>query len=145
MELVVIFWVLCGIGSAIVAASKGRSGCGWLILGFALGPIGLLMSAGMSNLKHTAAIEQLKRARRTEAAPLRPCPVCAEQIQPGAIKCRFCGADVAPIVVAPASPPASRGLGYAIGRAISENNLSPWWLLLIGIGLIVMVRACATL
>lgn len=27
-------------------------------------------------------------------ATLRPCPVCAEEIQPSAVTCRFCGADV---------------------------------------------------
>ena len=40
----VIIWFLFGIISAIVAGSKGRNGCGWFLLGFLLGPFGLLLA-----------------------------------------------------------------------------------------------------
>ena len=39
----VILWIVCGIGAAAIASSKDRSVFGWLIGGFLLGPIGLLI------------------------------------------------------------------------------------------------------
>ena len=37
-----IIWIACGIFSAIVASSKGRSGFGWLVLGLIFGVFALL-------------------------------------------------------------------------------------------------------
>ena len=37
-----IIWILFGIGAAIAASNKGRSGFGWFWLGVLLGPFGLL-------------------------------------------------------------------------------------------------------
>lgn len=39
---VVGFWLLCGIGAAMIAQSKGRSGFGWFIAGVLFGPLALL-------------------------------------------------------------------------------------------------------
>ena len=44
MELIIIFWIACGIGAAFIANSKGASGCLWFGIGIVLGPIGLLMA-----------------------------------------------------------------------------------------------------
>ena len=40
----VVIWFLSGIVSALVAKRKGRSGCGWFILGVLLGPFGLILA-----------------------------------------------------------------------------------------------------
>jgi len=41
MELLLL-WVVCGIASAALVFSKGRTSYGWLFVGFMLGPIGLV-------------------------------------------------------------------------------------------------------
>ncbi len=38
-------WALCGIFSAWIATTKGRSGCGFFLLGAILGPIGVIIAA----------------------------------------------------------------------------------------------------
>jgi hypothetical protein len=38
-------WILCGIFAAWIATTKGRSGCGFFILGAILGPIGIIIAA----------------------------------------------------------------------------------------------------
>jgi hypothetical protein len=35
-----VIWVLCGVGAAVVASDRGKNGCLWLGLGLILGPIG---------------------------------------------------------------------------------------------------------
>jgi len=43
MEFIVI-WFLFGLTSAVVANQKGNSGCLWGLMGFLLGPFGLIMA-----------------------------------------------------------------------------------------------------
>jgi hypothetical protein len=74
--LLLLFWIACGIGAAFVGSSRGASGCLWAVLGFTLGPIGLLMSF--------AAISEHK------------CPHCQSGIAKEATRCPKCQADLVP-------------------------------------------------
>jgi len=82
----VILWIVCGIGAAAIASSKGRSVFGWLIGGFLLGPIGLLIVGLMGK-------------PAPDESTLRKCPHCAEMILKEAKVCKHCGRDVEPIVI----------------------------------------------
>jgi len=42
--MILPLWLICGVVAAIIAVNKRRSGCGFLILGFILGPFGILMA-----------------------------------------------------------------------------------------------------
>lgn len=48
-----ILWIICGIGAAMIASSKNRSAIGWLLGGFLLGPLGLLIVGFMSPNKES--------------------------------------------------------------------------------------------
>ena len=47
----VLLWIICGIASGVIASAKGRSGLGWALVGFFLGPIGLLTAGFMPSIK----------------------------------------------------------------------------------------------
>ena len=44
MEMALIFWLLCGVFSAVLTVSLGRSAA-WFLVGFLFGPFGLLVAA----------------------------------------------------------------------------------------------------
>lgn len=69
-------WLLLALTVGILAAREfGRSGFRWFLAALIFTPLaGLLLF--------------LLPARR------RPCPFCAEAIQPSAVLCRFCGREV---------------------------------------------------
>lgn len=99
MELILI-WLLFAGATAAVAASKGRSGFGWFLLGCLFGVFALVVAAVLPNLRHevrdnatAAAIAAVAAgaARAAEPEDEKPCPVCAEKVRAAAIKCRFCG------------------------------------------------------
>jgi ribosomal protein L40E len=89
MEIGLLAWLLFGIVSAVVARNKGRSGCGWFVLGVLLGPIGLILAFGVRSRKEPPAVVA------PEPAPsLKACPSCGELIPEDAEKCGFCGVKV---------------------------------------------------
>ena len=56
-----------------------------------------IMLAGMTTIAGIILFSFGSVSGRSFSRPdvtLRPCPLCAERIQPAAVKCRFCGADV---------------------------------------------------
>lgn len=63
--LMLISWLLVGLASAIIANSKGRSGCGWFLLGFLLGPFGLLVAL-LPNVEKDETISLRKIPREIE-------------------------------------------------------------------------------
>ncbi len=89
MELLFI-WFLFGLISAVVASNKGRSGCGWFLLGFLLGPFGLILALVISKKVNYDRIEKPTHDRVAE----RECPRCQETIRADALKCKHCGRDL---------------------------------------------------
>src|SRR5919204_711080 len=82
----------CGIASAVIASSKGRSAGAWFLLGLLLGPFGLIVAA----LPSRAGQAQREARRTSQSGDYRTCPYCAEAIRTAAVKCRYCQSDVTP-------------------------------------------------
>lgn len=84
----VIIWLLFGIISAVVGSNKGRSGCGWFILGILLGPLGLILALVVPPDQAELEVRQILDGTK------RRCPICAELVKPEAKKCHYCGSDL---------------------------------------------------
>lgn len=95
LEVFLGFWLLCALVAAVVANSKGRSGCGWLILSIIFGPLALLGVAVASVDPQKAKERETKAGLQSGA--LRRCPSCAEPIRREAMRCPHCSTDVEPL------------------------------------------------
>lgn len=90
MELAVLIWLACGVISAVLAANKGRNPLGWGLIGFFLGPLGLIAAAAMPDTKSNPQVQEWVGLQH---GYLKKCPMCAEAIKVDAKICRFCGAS----------------------------------------------------
>jgi hypothetical protein len=88
--IVVLFWLLFGIVTAVAAVNRGRSGFSWFFVGLLLGPFGLILVLVMSSKQEPGNDTSLPNY------DTKTCPDCAEVIKWEARKCRFCGADINP-------------------------------------------------
>ena len=89
MEYIII-WIVCGIGAAAIASSKGRSAGAWFLGGLLLGPIGLLIVGFMG-------------APAPSVSSVRKCPFCAETILREAKVCKHMPGNAAGAMNSPKS------------------------------------------
>lgn len=76
-DLIILFWLLCGIAAAFIASKRGANGCLWFGLGILFGPFGLAMSfAAGSKYKCRYCLSPVD-GRATK------CPRCQSAIEPG--------------------------------------------------------------
>lgn len=105
----IIWGFVWAVVTNVVAQSKGAGGCGWLILGFLLGPIGLIIAVVQpSRVLVPAGMTQQPQG------PTRLCPHCRSHIPIDATVCRYCQRECEPPTEAdirPAIPPTCKN-GY---------------------------------
>jgi hypothetical protein len=85
-----ILWGFFAIIAGVIAANKNRSAVGWFCLGLLFRPFAwavALLPVLPANAEEDYQV----------SGNLRPCPECAELIQPSARKCRYCGSVIGPI------------------------------------------------
>ena len=70
MEIAIVLWIFFGIVTAIVASGKGRSGCGWFLIGVLFGPFGLIAAFAVGSSYQ--------------------CPKCKKGIDKEATICPYC-------------------------------------------------------
>lgn len=81
MMFYVITWIAVGACASLVAAAKGRSPVGWLVLGTLFGPLATTAVCFMPSALSKAA----------PATPVRRiCPHCANELAPSVRLCRWC-------------------------------------------------------
>ena len=94
-------WLICGIGAALIASSRGGSG-GWFFIGLVLGPIGLLL-----------ALTEGKR-----------CPHCQSKIHVKATTCPKCQMGLP--VIEKSWPSARAQEPPPLSDAEAEALAEPW-------------------
>ena len=115
MEIGIGLYCLLALAVALLASREfGRSAVGWFLLSLITTPlVGLLLF--------------MLPPRR------RPCPFCAESIQPSAVVCRFCGREVSSVTEGSGLPTRTKALLLILVVAVLLTALSQcqyrfgWW------------------
>lgn len=85
LACLVVSWFGSGLIAGYLYQHRVRSGCDGFLVGFLLGPLGILL------------------ARKLAHSETKRCPACAELNKPSAQVCRFCGKDL--VLLDASSPP----------------------------------------
>jgi membrane protein implicated in regulation of membrane protease activity len=83
-----LLWIGLTIACGIVAASKGRSLIGWLLLGALFSVLAFIVVAVMPALKRNAG--------EPDPDTHVKCPDCRELVRMDARKCKHCGCSLVP-------------------------------------------------
>jgi hypothetical protein len=85
---VLLFWFVCGLIAGAIYRGKGRSEAAGCLVGFFLGPIGILLAVLSSRNDKGLEKQALKKGE------IKLCPYCAEPIRSQAVICKHCNSDV---------------------------------------------------
>jgi len=85
LAVMLIIALLCGAVCRSLFEAKGRSGGSGFMLGFLLGPLGVLIAAVLSTDARELESSELRNGVR------KRCPDCAESVLKEARKCKHCG------------------------------------------------------
>lgn len=107
---VVALAIALAVVSAEVASAKGNSSGAAALGGLLFGPLGLLMAWAYPVDGRALEDQQLRRRE------MRRCPACAELVRVKAIKCRYCGDELPPLLPLPE---------HAVPR-LTQATLSNW-------------------
>jgi hypothetical protein len=102
---VIAYWLICGIGAAAIADSKGRSAGAWFFYGILCGPLGIMI-VGFMEKESQPVVQGYKAAPGIPSSDANrvKCPTCAELILREAKVCHFCGQEIThpkPVELAP--------------------------------------------
>ena len=87
MEVLIVFWLMCGAVAAMVANSRGGSGLAGFIYGAVFGPLGI-------GFAYFLGSQAGKDAQAVAGGVLKKCLKCAELVKAEAVVCKHCGADL---------------------------------------------------
>lgn len=106
LETLAVGWLLSGIIAGMIASSKHRSGCGFLILGLIFGPLAILAAAVMSRDESAVTRAAIDRG------DMDLCPACRMPVHRLASKCPSCRSELVPN---PYPPSVAERLGRFFG------------------------------
>jgi RNA polymerase subunit RPABC4/transcription elongation factor Spt4 len=82
-----VWSIIFAVVTAIIANTKGLSPGKWTVIGFVLGPIGVIWALVTAKDQSTLETESLMSGK------FKKCPLCAEVIKKEASVCKHCGGD----------------------------------------------------
>lgn len=91
----VLVWLGCAFYAGGLARNNGRSYNMWFLVGFLLGPVGLLITwlyfqlSGERHQRHRHSV-----GRRSDIPEMVKCPRCGQSVPTSFDCCQFCGAPV---------------------------------------------------
>ena len=81
-------WTICGIIAAYIYQNKGRPVLYGCLVGFGLGPLGIVYAAVRSTRQDKIEKNLLKQGK------MKKCPYCGELVRPEALVCPHCHRDI---------------------------------------------------